>query len=184
MIDSRRCLRTAFRDYVVVCLHKSCTNEWLTGDRYVLTVDGTYGEAPGCDGKRGCCKYAACDPVTSDPTGKTWACSSHGACGTGSTWGRSAVADRYPTYHCKDPNQPWCAWKFNASKLLGGFWYSTLTGGDCNHLKSGASECSWMIKEVVKTVNASCVNTFLHKAVESAGSQCFSGETLHSVQYL
>eukprot|EP01046_Picozoa_sp_COSAG06_P041077 COSAG06_NODE_5053_length_3759_cov_2.454645_2_plen_221_part_00 len=141
--------------------------------QYSLTVDGTYGEAtPDCNGARGCCKYAACDPVTSDPSGKTWKCASHGACATGSTWGRSAVAERYPTAHCHNPAQPWCAWKFNTSKLMGGFWYSTLSEGDCDHV---SGPCSWRIKEVVKTVNASCVNGFLHKAVETTGSQCFAG---------
>ena len=39
--------------------------------QYQLQVDGTYGEAPGCGGGHGCCRYAACDPVSSDPSGRT-----------------------------------------------------------------------------------------------------------------
>ena len=39
--------------------------------QYRLTVDGTYGEAPGCDGARSCCKYVPCNPDTADPSGRT-----------------------------------------------------------------------------------------------------------------
>ena len=36
----------------------------------------------------------------------------------------------------------------------------------------------------VRAIKRFLVNTFLHKAVETTGSQCFSGETLHSYSVL
>eukprot|EP01045_Picozoa_sp_COSAG04_P027150 COSAG04_NODE_3917_length_2424_cov_139.574194_5_plen_69_part_01 len=45
--------------------------------------------------------------------------------------------------------------------------YSTLAGGDCDASPSPSpsASCSWRIRKVVNTMNASCVNGFLHKAV-------------------
>jgi hypothetical protein len=61
--------------------------------------------------------------------------------------------------------------QWNASQLLGGSWYSTQQGGQCGVDKG----CSWRVVEVVKTVNASCVDSNIFSAVRARNERCFQG---------
>lgn len=66
----------------------------------------------------------------------------------------------------------WDMWKYNASKLIGGSWFSTQAGGNCDD--PSTTTCQWRVVETVKTVNATCVNANLHKAVIGVNPRCFS----------
>ena len=70
----------------------------------------------------------------------------------------------------------WCRLAWDQMSLRWDAGYSTLAGGDCDASPSPSADgCSWRIKKVVNTMNASCVNGFLHKAVETRGAACFQG---------
>ena len=43
-----------------------------------LEVDGSFGEAPGCNGGYSCTKYLMCNPDTSDKSGNTFRCTCQG----------------------------------------------------------------------------------------------------------
>lgn len=67
---------------------------------------------------------------------------------------------------CSAPNDQW---KSDLSKQLGGLWFSTTEQGDCSNPQR--ERCAWSVKQVVKTVNASCVNdNFLKFLAKKAGS--------------
>jgi len=153
----------------------------------MLEVDGTFGEEPACNSGHACNKYQMCNPVVSDPSGATWRCNckaeqhcNHSAFPKGIPWfGRVRVHERYPS----QPNAgscpsdlkscPWTTWKYQTSKLVGGLWYSTPKNGNCDD--PYAEYCTWRLVDTVKTADATCVNTWLHKAVETRGSHCFEG---------
>jgi hypothetical protein len=88
---------------------------------------------------------------------------SDGAC---NTTGKVDLNSRYCAHSVLDPaagcsctdscDGPWGTWKAYAANVTGGYWYSTLSDGDCAN--ANASACAWRIVETTRTVNASCVN--------------------------
>lgn len=82
--------------------------------------------------------------------------------------GVANVTQRYPR---PQGTHEWDQWKFESSKLIGGLWYSTQQGGNCDDPEAKA--CKWRIAETVKTVNASCANANVHAAVSARNSSCF-----------
>jgi hypothetical protein len=128
----------------------------------IVEVDGTFGGCPG--GERTCSKYGACNPT--DATAKEWSCRP-----TTTAVGKASCADRYAKPHGSPPTK-FDLWKFQSAKLMGGNWYSTQAGGSCDD--PGAAECTWRVVDVVKTVNATCSNSNLHKAVVAHNQSCFA----------
>jgi hypothetical protein len=104
---------------------------------------------------------------------------SDGAC---NVTGKVDVNSRYCEHSVFDPGAqcscvdscdgPWGTWKAYAAAITGGYWYSTLSDGDCTD--ANASACTWLVMETKKTVNASCVNQAIHRAVEAHGKDCFA----------
>lgn len=96
--------------------------------------------------------------------------------------GKLAVPTRYCTSldnatglckSCADQcDGVWDHWKSQVS-LLGGEWYSTTTQSDCSRKNSSTDKCAWRTLENKKTVNATCANGNVHKAVEARGEKCF-----------
>lgn len=84
--------------------------------------------------------------------------------------------------HVSGKNKCLAGFKFNhgighiSDGVLGGFWYSTPTAGECTgEEKPGdGSGCTWRVASEGKHVNSSCVNAFIDEVVESAGHSCFS----------
>ena len=129
--------------------------------KYILEVDSTFGGCP--SGDRRCTKYTPCNPATSDPTGATWRCIPQRP-----DVGIANVTQRYPY---PQGREVWDQWKFEASKLLGGLWFSTQKAGNCDD--ASATDCKWRIVQEVKTVKASCANDNVHQAVVARNSTCF-----------
>jgi hypothetical protein len=123
--------------------------------------------------------------VTTDPSGATWRCTCKGEqhcnmsefSGGQMPWfGRVRVRERYPSGPAGCPSGleecPWTTWKYETSKLIGGLWYSTPANGNCDN--PDAKYCTWRLVKTLKTADASCVNGWLHKAVETRGHRCFA----------
>lgn len=129
--------------------------------QYLLEVDSTFGGCP--SGDASCTKYGICEPVDSDPSGATWSCKPQLP-----YVGIANVSQRYPRAQGK---KPWDLWKFQASKFIGGLWYSTQQGGNCD--EPSAAACKWRIVHTLKTINATCANGNVHAAVEARNPKCF-----------
>jgi hypothetical protein len=68
-------------------------------------------------------------------------------------------------------------WKYNASQLVGGLWYSTQAGGKCaGPGGGGGSVCTWRVVEKIKTINATCANEALFTAVRGRDPACFADD--------
>ena len=101
---------------------------------------------------------------------------------------RVGVADVATRYTQPTGDEEWDVWKFNASKLLGGHWYSTPAEGECdadgksksgskNGSKSGRGrdddECSWRFIRRIKAVDADCANEHVVDTVVAKNQACF-----------
>jgi len=145
-----------------MCRTKSTLDRDSVYTMTVLEVDSTFGGCP--SGARTCSKYGACNPI--DPSGsEPWQCIP-----TTPKIGKANVTDRYPRAHGKTQFD---LWKFQASRLMGGFWYSTQRDGNCD--EDAASDCQWRVLRTAKTVNATCANSKLHAPVIAANETCFNG---------
>jgi hypothetical protein len=129
--------------------------------KYLVQVDSTFGGCP--SGARNCSKYGACNPT--DKQGNQWSCRP-----TTNDVGIANVSERYTKPH---GTAPWDIWKFKASKMIGGFWYSTQQGGECNEIPGGAA-CQWKMIETLQTLNATCVNDHIEHVVVQHASDCLN----------
>jgi hypothetical protein len=72
--------------------------------------------------------------------------------------------------------QDW--WKYNASQLVGGLWYSTQAGGKCADARAepaaAGDSCTWRVVQTIKTINATCANDALFTAVRGKDPACFA----------
>lgn len=70
------------------------------------------------------------------------------------------------------PVLPWACWASNIPRKTGGFWYSTLTEGQCTG--TSGSDCSWQVSSL-KTINETCLKQHIITAVETHDTTgCFS----------
>ena len=129
-------------------------------DQYIVEVDQTFGGCP--SGAPSCTKYGACNPVNGNTS--DFSCRP-----TYSSVGVANVSERYST---PKGDKKWDLWKFKSSKLIGGNWYSTQKGGDCD-LTEG--ECKWRVVSTLKTLNASCVNHKIEQVVINEAT-CFGNK--------
>lgn len=110
--------------------------------------------------------YAPCNP-SGTPDDYTYRCVG----GDKVRVGQAIVEERYTKPRSQ---HDYDVWKFNASKLIGGFWWSTPKGGDCNAVGADASTCTWRHLETVKVVNASCANERVEALIrERAPAGCY-----------
>jgi hypothetical protein len=130
--------------------------------------------------------YASCNP--DDLNGSTFRCT----CNSGSAvdsdhdWahqqhsrhripcdvvGRAQISKRYVNCsdQCEWPNDQW---KSDLSKRLGGIWYSTTTMSNCDEPE--ATSCRWRALELVATINASCANERVLRAIVAKNPKCFA----------
>jgi len=117
--------------------------------------------------------YAPCNP-SGTPEDYTYNC----VRGDTLRVGQAVVEERYNKPKSK---HDYDVWKYNASKLIGGLWWSTPKGGDCSASGADESQCTWKHLETVKVINASCANDNVAAAVRArvlAGcyEACPSGE--------
>eukprot|EP00041_Stephanoeca_diplocostata_P024514 m.623191 g.623191 ORF g.623191 m.623191 type:complete len:318 (+) comp22544_c1_seq5:198-1151(+) len=142
----------------------------------VVEVDGTWPNSTQhgvCSTNPGHACYAACNP--SDSSGAEWECrcsdDGNGHMPPCDVVGRANIFDRYPTCadSCVAPND---LWKSDLSQRLGGLWYSTPVQAECDG--AGSLACQWRTVAVEKTVNATCVNANVLRAVAKAGAACYS----------
>lgn len=71
--------------------------------------------------------------------------------------------------------------------VLGGFWYSLPTAGECKATHDvGTDGCTWKLEKMTKWVNSSCVGSLVEKGVEAHGKSCFEkcGKDAHDVTSL
>lgn len=133
--------------------------------------------------------YASCNPLPSDPSGRTWHCSGHGhSHGPGPppppslndlNMGRASISRFGHGQFDGDIYAP------ALSKLLSnstsGYWYSNLHEGDCD--SPNATACRWKVLSTVDSKNASCVNGQIEKDVLGRNNPCFgtcSNADLHN----
>eukprot|EP00035_Acanthoeca_spectabilis_P003122 m.91471 g.91471 ORF g.91471 m.91471 type:complete len:208 (-) comp11939_c0_seq1:1600-2223(-) len=144
----------------IMCKNAQVLDRDSVYTKTIVEADGSFGGCP--SGDRTCTAYGACNPV--DPYGDTWKCRP-----TNNYMGVANISQRYPQ---PQGSTVWDMWKYNASKLIGGSWFSTQAGGNCDD--PSTTTCQWRVVETVKTVNATCVNANLHKAVIGVNPRCFS----------
>ena len=119
--------------------------------------------------------YASCNPVPSDPSGKTWSCNGHGGGhgGPNLNMGRAQIS-RFA--HGQFPGDIYAP---AMAQLLGnetsGFWYSNLHEGDCDNPQ--ATACRWKLVKTVVSKNATCVNNMIVKAVLARPNPCWANCT-------
>ena len=117
-------------------------------------------------------KYALCNPLTSDPTGKTWDCQPNEA-----EFGAGGIID--VGVGCRGTSScdkyQFLKWRLAAAQTLGGNWYSSQPYGDCDNALTANSSCYWRVVETLKIKNASCVNDKVTSLIEEAGEPCFHG---------
>lgn len=71
-------------------------------------------------------------------------------------------------------SNPWEEYISQLGCLLNGTWFSTRSEGECTHGQSPASDdCWWSVKSVGHTVNQTCVDNNVIKAVASVQPACF-----------
>lgn len=111
--------------------------------------------------------YAPCNPKGDDKS-YTYHCMG----GDTTKVGQAEVTSRYSKPQCQ---KDYCVWKYNASKLVGGLWWSAPKGGDCDAPQADPATCTWRHAETVKNINASCANDLLEQAVMDRSSKaCFA----------
>ena len=132
-------------------------------------------------------KYAKCNPTANSTVDDyEYRCvqGGHGRVG------RADVATRYATpgeacngFDDSRVEPPQCRWKFEMSKKIGGFWYSTPAaanscGGGGGESKSESNYkggvCSWELVEHKKIVAAECAQGSVVKAVEATAGDCLA----------
>jgi len=88
--------------------------------------------------------------------------------------GRVAVVDNMSVQRVPQAgsSRDYDFWNYNMAQKTQGFWYSTLTSGQCN--STGTGPCYWRIVEKVKTVKADCQRATVYSTVQKAGAGCFS----------
>jgi len=86
--------------------------------------------------------------------------------------GQARVATRYNQPRC---DKDYCKWKFKASKLVGGLWWSVPKGGDCGAAGADPSKCTWRYAATVKVINGSCANDKVKDVVVAKGDKaCYA----------
>ena len=62
---------------------------------------------------------------------------------------------------------------YNSAQKFGGYWYSTLSKGECGNPAAGGN-CTWRVAQRIKRIKKSCQTAYLFGVVEKAGDACFS----------
>ena len=76
------------------------------------------------------------------------------------------------TAPCDQDAKDWVCWHNNIPRKTGGFWYSTLQDGMCEH--DDDENCTWSVKKTT-TVNETCIRSRIESYVEKKdGEDCFS----------
>ena len=110
---------------------------------------------------------AACNPTNS--SGVTWDCRPRTP-----AVGVANCTERYAGRRPGKWSSKYDWWKYNASQLVGGLWYSTQAAGRCG-AAGGSAPCTWRVVETIKTINATCANEALFTAVRGKDPACFAG---------
>ena len=124
--------------------------------------------------------YSSCNPLPSDPSGKTWDCHSHAHGGAiDLNMGRASIGDFGHGQFPGDIYAPALSKKL--SNGTNGFWYSNLHEGDCDN--PSATACRWKLMRTVISKNATCVNNRIVDTVLARKSSCWAnctGVELHN----
>ena len=69
-------------------------------------------------------------------------------------------------------------WKYNLAQKIGGQWWSTVGSrpgvvGECTGGRGVPAGCTWRLAETVKSVNKTCHDKSMNRAIVKAGSGCF-----------
>lgn len=123
--------------------------------------------------------YAPCNP-SGTPESYTYKCVG----GDKVRVGQALVADRYNKPRSDEDKD---IWKFKASKLIGGYWWSVPEGGNCDAANADPTTCTWRHLETVKVVNASCANSKVEEVIKSRAPEgcyeaCASGSDDDALQ--
>ena len=144
------------------------------------------------------CCYLSCNPNSTDGSSFDCKCdrldSMFNATIPCALTGRADVRDRYGwgsgagrsalPHECRSKPPPGASgWrKIETAQLLGGTWYSTPRQGNCDNPRR--QRCSWRVVAVEQTVNASCVDERMLRAVlaQPAGAACLEANCPNATQ--
>eukprot|EP00756_Hemistasia_phaeocysticola_P010444 Hpha_TRINITY_DN15018_c11_g4::TRINITY_DN15018_c11_g4_i1::g.124809::m.124809 len=123
-----------------------------------LCTNGTdpIGRKPCTIGEYVCDCFSFWQPITCDPT----------------RLGVQNLSGSYSKrHHCNASSPNWDCWRGNVAKKTGGYWYSTLSEGQCS--EDSSAPCGWKVVEEPIRIKKTCLDNAVFTVIEEAGPQCF-----------
>ena len=159
---------------------KCTTRQWLKPNddvviEAIVEMDGDYGLYQECNPTDNSSAFT-CEPIAhAEQQHSQQRAVSVGSEFAVGLWNLSDVTWGPPTWL----PQPFQNWKYATNLLLGGYWWSTLTAGECKEGSGhrpgdGSGNCTWRLVERRAVVNASCVDDRVLAAVEARNRTCFA----------
>jgi len=137
------------------CYNPEVNSTILVTTKVIVEVDSRFGE------------YARCNVANG-----TYSCTcGYGHVGTQCKSNKVGREDVGAHFNRTKGSKNYDWWKTNLALKLGGFWYSTLSTGNC---KTQSTNCTWRVVETLRNVNHKCQDKLLSESVEKEGSECFN----------